>query len=454
MVCQEDCEFSDYNSTSQKAKCLCQVKESSSSFADININKTKLLENLGNIKSFLNINYLSCYQTLFIGMSIIHNIGFYVVTFILIFHIINILLFFINQFRQIEKKIKDIIFAIEKLKLKKPNKRNKNETKIKGQDKIAEDNKMQIINNKMISRKNKKPKIEKKMKKSKYKHKLKRKNFNSININNNLNSNMIYNKNNILTQGIRSKRGINSNTKKQKFIEKATIIMEYTEDEINMLPYELALLYDKRKFWGYYISLLKTKHNLIFSFFNTKDYNSQIAKIDLFIIRFAIYYTVNALFFDDNTMHKIYENEGKFDIEYQLPKIIFSSLISMVLNTLLKLLAISNTGIIDFKKNTKKEEAKRKGKFLKKLLRIKFILYFIISTIFLLFFWYYISMFGAIYRNTQLHLLKDTLMSFALSLIYPFGIYLLPGIFRIPALSAPKKNRKFLYNFSKILQIF
>ena len=153
-------------------------------------------------------------------------------------------------------------------------------------------------------------------------------------------------------------------------------------------------------------------------------------------------------------MHKIYESKGKFDIEYQLPKIIFSSLISMVLNTLLKLLALSNDGIIYFKKNTKKEEAKRKGRYLKKILTIKFALYFIISTIFLLFFWYYISMFGAIYRNTQLHLLKDTLMSFALSLIYPFGIYLLPGIFRIPALSAPKKNRKLLYNFSKLLQIF
>ena len=62
-------------------------------------------------------------------------------------------------------------------------------------------------------------------------------------------------------------------------------------------------------------------------------------------------------------------------------------------------------------------------------------------------------MFGAIYRNTQLHLLKDTLISFALSLIYPFVIYLLPGLFRIPALSDSKKKSKLLYNFSKFLQM-
>ena len=61
-------------------------------------------------------------------------------------------------------------------------------------------------------------------------------------------------------------------------------------------------------------------------------------------------------------------------------------------------------------------------------------------------------MFGVIYKNTQYHLLKDTLMSFGLSFIYPFITCLLPGIFTIPALSNPKKKRKCLYNFSKIFQ--
>ena len=61
-------------------------------------------------------------------------------------------------------------------------------------------------------------------------------------------------------------------------------------------------------------------------------------------------------------------------------------------------------------------------------------------------------MFGVIYRNTQLHLLKDTLISIGLSLILPFIIYLLPGIFRIPSLY--NRKRKCLYNLSKILQSF
>ena len=62
-------------------------------------------------------------------------------------------------------------------------------------------------------------------------------------------------------------------------------------------------------------------------------------------------------------------------------------------------------------------------------------------------------MFGVIYRNTQIHLLKDTLLSFGLSFIYPFGILLIPGFFRIPSLSNNRSKRQCLYNFSKIVQL-
>jgi len=240
---------------------------------------------------------------------------------------------------------------------------------------------------------------------------------------------------------------INSNQK----IEKAKNILDYTDDEINDLSYELALQYDKRTYCIYYLSLIKTKHNLIFSFCNNSDYNSKIIKIDIFFVGFVIYYAVNGLFFDDNTMHKIYETKGSFNLEYQLSQIIYSSLISLFINTILRILALSNNEILGFKKNKDKKKLDERKNNLKNNLEIKFILYFILSFIFLIFFWYYISMFGAIYKNTQYHLLKDTLISFGLSLIYPLGIYLLPGIFRIPALS--NKN-KCLYKFSKILQIF
>ena len=117
-------------------------------------------------------------------------------------------------------------------------------------------------------------------------------------------------------------------------------------------------------------------------------------------------------------------------------------------------LALSNDLIINFKQDNSKINIFKKSKKLINILVIKFSLYFIISFAFLLFFWYYISMFGAIYKNTQMHLLKDTLISFGLSLIIPFLYYLLPGMFRISSLSNVKNKRKCLYNFSKFLQSF
>ena len=86
-----------------------------------------------------------------------------------------------------------------------------------------------------------------------------------------------------------------------------------------------------------------------------------------------------------------------------------------------------------------------------KCLLIKFILYFILCFLFLLFYWYYISGFCAVYKNTQVYLIKDTAISFSTSLIYPFIISLIPGLLRIPSLN--QKEYSYLYLFSKIIQL-
>ena len=236
----------------------------------------------------------------------------------------------------------------------------------------------------------------------------------------------------------------------QEIIKKVNEIMAFNDEEMNDFSYKLAKKYDKRTFWEYYLSLLKTKHIILFTFYNKTDYNLRIIKIDLFLINFIIYFNINALFFNDDTMHKIYEDQGSFNFLYQLPQIIYSSLISTVLNILLTFLALSESNILDFKKVKKKVNLNKRVKELNNKLKYKFIFYFIISFIILFFSWYYLSMFCAIYRKTQIHLIKDTLISFGLEILYPFAIYFLPCIFRIPALSYKKK---LLYYISLVLQM-
>ena len=123
IVCQEDCKFTKYNSKNYKAECLCSVKESSKSIADMTIDKKKLFENFKNIKNFANFNFLVCYKKLFQIKGIIKNIGSYILMSILFFHIISIIIFRLYQYSLINKKIKDIAFAIEHQSLEKGKKK-------------------------------------------------------------------------------------------------------------------------------------------------------------------------------------------------------------------------------------------------------------------------------------------------------------------------------------------
>ena len=229
-------------------------------------------------------------------------------------------------------------------------------------------------------------------------------------------------------------------------------IMNYNEFELNTLQYEEAIKFDKRTYIQFYLSLLKTKHLLIFAF-HSNDYNSRSIKIFLFFFSFTLYYTVNALFFSDSTMHQIYEDEGSFNFVYQIPQILYSSLISSVLNSIIKTLSLSEKNVLQVKHEPNLQNLDKRAKDVLKCLFQKFLIFFILSLGLLLLFWYYLSCFCAVYKNTQLHLIKDSVISFGLSLLYPIGLYLLPGIFRIPSLRAVKKDKETMFKFSKVIQL-
>ena len=255
---------------------------------------------------------------------------------------------------------------------------------------------------------------------------------------------------------------LNNNRKNKKFTEihkevgkineKYKSVLEYTEGELNSLPYIEALKKDKRTYIQYYFSLLKKKQIILFSFYPNKDYNSQIIKSFLFFFFYTSDMVVNALFFTDDTMHKIYVDSGIFDLTYHLPQIIYSFLISSAINYIIEYLSLSEEAIISIKSNKFLNIYKSK-KLINKM-KTKFCFFFIISFILLSAFGYYISCFCCIYENTQLHLIKDTLMSFGISLIYPILFNLIPAIFRIGALRSKKGDKVCMYKLSKFIEFF
>ena len=220
--------------------------------------------------------------------------------------------------------------------------------------------------------------------------------------------------------------------------------------ELNGFSYKKAKQYDKRNFVSYYMSLIKAKHILIFTFFPKKDYNSIIIKIDLLFISFSIYYFINSLFFDESTIHQIYEDGGIYNFIYLIPYISYSFIISYILSTIIKYIFLSERNIYQIKKEKKLEIAYNKTEKVKKRLIIKYICFFCLSPLIIGFFWYKLSSFGAVYQNTQYYIIINTLISFGLELLYPFIINLIPTFLRISSL---KSNNECIYKISKIIQL-
>ena len=413
-ICEEDCEFTEYNPKTEKVKCFCNTKINLPILSDIKINKEKLYSNFKDIRNIGNFKMLHCIKLFLNESNKFKNLSNYILLLLLILSVISILSFSFNDF----KKIKDFLNNIEMKKSNKiMNENIKTSNNEKNQIKIINKNDSNIINFKKIKKKKKK---------------LKKK----INIKNNFNKNL-------------GEVGGHS-TKKIILIKEKSDKEEILNDfELSELEYKDAIKKDNRTFIQLYISLLKKNHILIFSFFNLKDYNSYTIKIFIFFFTFSINLIVSAMFYSDATMHKIYIDQGIFDFTYQLPQMFYSLIISTVLNQLLNLLGIYEQSIVEFNKNSDNN----KEKILKKI-KIKIILFFIIDYVLIFFFWIYLGCFCYVYRNTQIHLLIDVTSSFALSFITPFFIFLLPSFFRILSLSDKNGKRNLLFKFSKFLENF
>ena len=403
--------------------------------SEIELNKNKLLYNL-NIKKSSNIKVIKCYKLFLTKNGILKNIGSYILLFIILNNIILTALFYIKGYNKLYDIIKEIINN------KKDNKKSENKI-----IKFDNDNNSHIPKNKDSNNIT----IEKKDENIKINIPLNNRNKNikaneeDINNSNSKTSFKYYED--------KSKKVIDSSISKQSFHNEQDInnkIISFNDYELNTLLYDDAKKYDKRNYGKFYFSLLKTNHVIIFTFFNN-DYNSKLIKIYLFLFSFALYFTVNGLFFTDSTMHKIYKDGGEYDFIYQLPLTIYSSLISVVINSLIKNLSLYQKYILEIKNWKDNETLEKKVTDILKCLKIKLSLFFILTFLFKIIFWFFLGCFCVVYQNTQIHLIKDTLISFGLSFLYPFVIYLIPGIFRIPSLKK-KKKRECLYKFSTIIQ--
>jgi len=223
-----------------------------------------------------------------------------------------------------------------------------------------------------------------------------------------------------------------------------------TDYELNWASYEEAFKFDKRGFCGYYCSIMRAKNLLLLSFCSKNDYNSKIVKSTFIFLSFAYHYTFNAFLSSDTSNDdRIYSNNAT----YSVPSMLYSSILSIyILRILTMCLALNDKDVLEVKKQMDKNIALFTKEKKLKCAKIKITIFYLLNLIILVFSWYYLICFNAVFKKSQGTLLTNTISSFIYSLTYPFFSNLFPAIFRNCALNSDGTNG-YCYTLSKITQL-
>ena len=420
-LCENNCNYTGYDKINKQSICICNINDKMELISEI-INNPDKLSNIPKsvwVKYiYYNINTIKCFKNLFSKNGLKRNISSYILIFFIIQFIISTILFFKSGYYLLEDDIDYILQNKEE-----SNEKNYSRHKIKiinanTNNKLFEN---QTIDNtydfKSVIRLNPSEVYQEDYKPDK--------NESNITIDNNETKN--------------PNENIKDNKEKcNKFIE------------LNSLSYEDAINDDKRTIFEYYLFLIKRKNIILYSFYPTDDYNSMIIKSCIFSLSFTINYLINFAFFNEETIHKIYKLDGKYVVKYFMPKILISFIISYIIILILQYIVLSERIIYQIKKEISLSSVKDLSQKVKKKLIKKYVLFFIFSFLFLIFCWFLLSSFSAVYQNTQVIILFNTLISFGMSICYTFIFNIFPAIIRIYSLSS---KSKYMFKISKILQI-
>ena len=409
-LCSNNCIYDGYDSIYKRAICQCKVKERIS--LNSGFDKNELIFKFDNKKYLTNFKVLKCSKLIFSNNGVFKNVGSIFILIILLLYISSAIFVYFKGYSLLLQQISDILDAkmLEHTNENISKKDLNDQLKENSTDIFSTSKKSKISNIKInnLSKSNSEIKVE-----------------SDININNNI-----------------------LNDKNQGKKENAKIL-EYIDYELNTIPYQEALENDKRSYFEYYKSLIKVKHILFFSLSVSQDYNLYIIKICLLSFSFSINLLINTFFFNDSMMHRIYEDKGIFNFRYIIPQIIYSLIISSIIFISIEKISLTQNDILEIKHEKNKHNLNVRVLISLKRIKIKFICFFSLSIIFLALFWLYLSCFCAVYKNTQLYLVENSLICYLIFLILPFIFCIFPGFLRFSALKGPGEC---LYKISQIIQ--
>ena len=119
-ICEEMCDLVYFNKDTEKVKCSCDVKLNLPSLEDIKFDKNEFLHNFIDTNNFANLSVMKCYKIVMIFKELIHNYGFYFMSFIILFYFITLFIFRFKSYYNLKSDIAEIYSAIKITEKNKP----------------------------------------------------------------------------------------------------------------------------------------------------------------------------------------------------------------------------------------------------------------------------------------------------------------------------------------------
>ena len=217
--------------------------------------------------------------------------------------------------------------------------------------------------------------------------------------------------------------------------------------EINNVPYTQALRIDKRQFFDIYLSVLYMEINAINIFYYKNEHVHLSLTISIYVFSELLDFTINCFLYTDDEISEKYHNNGSLKIITSLSLSFISNIFSNIIVYLIsKLTNFSEILEIMIKDIRNPEAYTFNVERIKKYTGIKLSIFYILQFIFIIFIMYYLFIFCAIYKNSQINIMVNYLYGILESLAISLALALITSLTRYISL---KYKISRLYNFSK-----
>ena len=397
-LCDPGCNNLGVDLEKMKAKCECTFNKLLNNDIISNLNVGAVNEVIDIINS-LNLNVLQCFMDIFNPKYFQKCIGGFIMLGCLIIQIICVVKFLSNGLYYIRKYIISLSESLKLYKTKKnfngppPKKRSKTTRKSFQKSKI--DNISQNSNNKI----------------------LKNNLFDNVRDSQKKTGTMIYNKLNSFANSTQKIEKLNinqaKNTEEQnEYYEK---IEEYLNESFDENDFCDVLDKETRTFKTYFCENFKNNQIILNTFYKKEIFKPRTFKIILFIITIELYFVINALFYNEEYLSKLFnsnEPEHFFSfVQRRLSDFFYASAVSIIISYLIGCFSIEEEKIKRIFIRFHKEETRMNYELslLLKNIKKRFIAFIIFSLFLSVVSFFYISCFNIVYPYIRMEWIKSSI---------------------------------------------